>query len=84
VLNEVVFSQVCLAFGADEETRAVVDRLMADGEAWMTGSTWRGRAVVRISVSNWSTAESDVRRSLSALARAASAPNRAQAGPSVD
>lgn len=84
VLNDVVFSQVCVAFGSDEASRAVVDRLLADGEAWMTGSTWRGRAVVRISVSNWSTTEGDVRRSLRALDRAASAANRADAAPSVD
>jgi hypothetical protein len=36
----------------------------------MTGSTWRGQAVLRISVSNWSTSEGDVRRSLEALGRA--------------
>ncbi|HEX5088555.1 MAG TPA: pyridoxal-dependent decarboxylase [Nocardioides sp.] len=71
VLNDVVFTQVCVSFGDDERTRAVVARLLADGEAWMSGSVWRGRAVLRISVSNWSTTESDVRRSLRAVARAA-------------
>jgi glutamate/tyrosine decarboxylase-like PLP-dependent enzyme len=71
VLNDVVFTQVCASFGSDERTRAVVARHHADGEAWMSGSVWRGRAVLRISVSNWSTTESDVRRSLRALARAA-------------
>jgi glutamate/tyrosine decarboxylase-like PLP-dependent enzyme len=71
VLNDVVFTQVCVSFGDDDRTRAVVARLLADGEAWMSGSVWRGRAVLRISVSNWSTTESDVRRSLRALARVA-------------
>jgi glutamate/tyrosine decarboxylase-like PLP-dependent enzyme len=71
VLNDVVFTQVCVSFGDDDRTRDVVARLLEDGEAWMTGSVWRGRAVLRISVSNWSTTESDVRRSLRALARAA-------------
>ncbi|HRK46695.1 MAG TPA: aspartate aminotransferase family protein, partial [Nocardioides sp.] len=71
LLNDVVFTQVCMRFGSDERTRAVVERLLADGEAWMSGSTWHGRAVLRISVSNWSTTESDVRRSLRALQRAA-------------
>jgi glutamate/tyrosine decarboxylase-like PLP-dependent enzyme len=70
VLNEVVFTQVCVSFGDDDRTRGVVERLLADGEAWMSGSVWRGRAVLRISVSNWSTTESDVRRSLRALERA--------------
>jgi glutamate/tyrosine decarboxylase-like PLP-dependent enzyme len=73
VLNDVVFTQVCVSFGSDERTRAVVARLLADGGAWMSGSVWRGRAVLRISVSNWSTTESDVGRSLSALRRAVEA-----------
>jgi len=84
VLNDVVFTQVCVSFGDDEQTRAVVARLLADGEAWMSGSVWRGRAVLRISVSNWSTSQSDVRRSLRALARAAGAPNRVDTPSSVD
>ncbi len=84
VLNDVVFTQVCTSFGSDERTREVVARLLEEGEAWMSGSLWRGRAVLRISVSNWSTTPSDVRRSLDALARAAGAPNRADVTPSVD
>ena len=35
----------------------------------MTGSRWRGRAVLRISVSNWSTTDDDVARSLAAVRR---------------
>ena len=73
VLNDVVFSQVCVSFGSDERTRAVVAGMLADGTAWMTGSTWRGRAVLRISVCNWSTTDDDVRRSLDALRRVAAA-----------
>jgi glutamate/tyrosine decarboxylase-like PLP-dependent enzyme len=71
ILNDVVFTQVCVSFGDDERTRQVVARLLDEGEAWMSGSVWRGRAVLRISVSNWSTTEGDVGRSLSALRRAA-------------
>lgn len=69
VLNEVCFTQVCASFGSDERTRAVLDALMADGTAWMTGSRWHDVAVVRISVSNWRTTSDDVRRSLDALRR---------------
>jgi glutamate/tyrosine decarboxylase-like PLP-dependent enzyme len=71
VLNDVVFTQVCLSFGTDERTRDVGRRLMEDGTVWMTGSKWHGRDVLRISVSNWSTDEDDVARSLDALRRAA-------------
>ena len=71
VLNDVVFTQVCLSFGSDERTRAVADAVLADGTTWMSGSRWHDRAIVRISVSNWSTHDDDVRRSLDALRRAA-------------
>jgi glutamate/tyrosine decarboxylase-like PLP-dependent enzyme len=71
VLNDVVFTQVCASFGDDETTRAVVDAMLADGTAWTTGSRWRGRAVLRVSVSNWSTTAADVAASLDALRRAA-------------
>jgi len=71
VENDVVFSQVSASFGSDENTAEVTRRLMADGTAWMTGSRWNGKAVLRISVSNWSTTDEDVARSLEALRRAA-------------
>jgi glutamate/tyrosine decarboxylase-like PLP-dependent enzyme len=71
VENDVVFSQVSASFGSDQRTVEVSRRLMADGTAWMTGSRWHGKAVLRVSVSNWSTTEEDVARSLAALRRAA-------------
>ncbi len=71
ILNDVVYTQVCVAFGTDERTRAVTQRLIADGSAWMSGSRWRGRDVLRVSVSNWSTDAEDVRRSVAAVVRAA-------------
>ena len=69
-----VFTQVCATFGTDERTAAVTRALLADGTAWMSGSRWHGKAVLRVSVSNWSTTEADVARSLEALRRAASHP----------
>jgi glutamate/tyrosine decarboxylase-like PLP-dependent enzyme len=73
VENDVVFSQVSASFGSDERTADISRRLMADGTAWMTGSRWHGKAVLRVSVSNWSTTDEDVTRSLAALRRAAAA-----------
>ena len=70
VLNDVVFTQVCTAWGEDERTQAVERALLADGDAWMTGSLWQGRRVLRIAVSNWSTTSDEVQRSLAALERA--------------
>ena len=71
VLNEVVFTQVVIAFESDERTREVVSRVLADGTTWMSGSRWRGQDVLRISVSNWATDDEDVAASLAALKRAA-------------
>lgn len=71
VLNDVVYTQVCVSFGSDERTEEVVRRVLADGTTWMSGSRWHGRAVLRISVSNWATTDADVRQSLDALRRCA-------------
>jgi glutamate/tyrosine decarboxylase-like PLP-dependent enzyme len=70
VLNDVVFTQVSLYFGSDERTRAVTAALIADGAVWMSGSTWQGRDILRISVSNWSTDADDVAFSIDAVRRA--------------
>ena len=70
VLNDVVFTQISLSFGSDERTRAVTRALIADGAVWMSGSTWAGRDVLRISVSNWTTDAAEVAISIDAVARA--------------
>jgi len=70
VLNDVVFTQVSLSFGSDERTRRIGQRVMADGAVWMSGSHWRGRDILRISVSNWTTDADDVAASIAAVARA--------------
>ncbi|MEO7007335.1 MAG: aminotransferase class V-fold PLP-dependent enzyme [Terrimesophilobacter sp.] len=70
VLNDVVFTQVCVSFGDDERTKQVIEALLDDGVTWMSGSRWQGRDVLRISVSNWSTDDEDVTLSLAAVERA--------------
>ncbi len=76
VLNEVVLNQVLVRFHAadgdhDAHTRRVAERVRQDGTCWMSGTTWRGQAAMRISVSNWSTDEADVDRSVAAILRCA-------------
>ncbi len=73
ILNDVVYTQVSVAFGSDERTAEVTDRLLASGVAWMSGSRWRDRAVLRVSVSNWSTDADDVAASVAAVRAAAAA-----------
>jgi glutamate/tyrosine decarboxylase-like PLP-dependent enzyme len=76
VLNDVVLNQVVVGFrdprGGDDDrhTRQVVARVQAEGTCFMSGSTWRDRAVMRISVSNWSTDEDDVARSIASVLHA--------------
>ena len=72
--NDVVYTQVCATFGSDERTEEVTRRMLADGTAWMSGSRWHGKSVLRVSVSNWSTTFDDVDRSLDALRKAACEP----------
>lgn len=71
VLNDVVFTQVCVAAATDEATRALGDALRAEGVAFASSSEWHGRAVLRFSVSNAGTDDAAVEETLSALTRAA-------------
>ncbi|MDQ0575009.1 pyridoxal phosphate-dependent decarboxylase family protein [Agromyces albus] len=70
VLNEVVFTQVCIALPSDAATAALSDRLWADGEVLALTSQWQGRTVVRFSVSNWATDAEHVARTVGAVRRA--------------
>lgn len=70
VLNDVVFTQVSLAFGDDSRTNDVTQRLIDEGHVWMSGSHWAGRDILRISVSNWSTDEADVADAIATVERA--------------
>jgi glutamate/tyrosine decarboxylase-like PLP-dependent enzyme len=73
VLNDVAYTQVCVAFGDDATTRAVTARIIADGRVWMTGSRWRDRDILRVSVSNWQTKEEEVDTAVAAVASALAA-----------
>lgn len=70
VVNDVVFTQVCVSFGDDARTEEVVRRVLEEGAVWMSGSRWHGRGVLRVSMSNWSTTEADIDVALAAVQRA--------------
>lgn len=76
ILNQVVLNQVIVHFcdpsGRDHDahTRRVVQQVQAEGTCFMSASVWQGRAVMRISVSNWSTDADDVARSIESVLRA--------------
>jgi glutamate/tyrosine decarboxylase-like PLP-dependent enzyme len=77
VLNEVVLNQVLVRFthpnggDADAFTRSVIEGVQREGTCWLGGTTWQGRAAMRISVSNWSTTPADADRSVDAILRVA-------------
>jgi hypothetical protein len=70
LLNDVVLNQVLFRYETEERTDEVLGRVQASGEAWMSGTVWRGRKAIRISVSNWQTSDDDVARALDAFATA--------------
>ncbi|MFF0268967.1 pyridoxal phosphate-dependent decarboxylase family protein [Kribbella sp. NPDC004536] len=63
VLNDVVLNQVLVRFGTDAVTRQLIREVQDEGTCWMSGTTWQGRAAMRISVTNWTTGPDDIDRS---------------------
>lgn len=70
VLNDVVFTQVTAAMEDDETTSRTVDAVLREGAVWISGSRWHDRAVLRASMSNWSTTPADVEAAVAAVRRA--------------
>jgi glutamate/tyrosine decarboxylase-like PLP-dependent enzyme len=69
ILNDVVLNQVLVRFGNDDDlTRSVVAGVQEEGTCWLGGTTWQGKAAMRISISNWATTAEDVERSARAIA----------------
>jgi glutamate/tyrosine decarboxylase-like PLP-dependent enzyme len=80
VLNDVVLNQVLVRFADDDAvTNAVIEAVQRDGTCWLGGSTFRGRAVMRISVVGWQTTSADADRSAAVILAAAAAEMTAAA-----
>ena len=74
IVNDVVLNQVLVRFDdSDEATNAAIEAVQHDGTCWLSGSTFRGRAVMRISVVGWQTSVADIDRSADAILAAARA-----------
>ena len=85
IVNEVVLNQVLVEVGDAATTRAVIDRIQADGVLWLGGTTFHGTPALRISVSGWNTREDDIDRSADAILRGGRrrARRRARSGLAV-
>ena len=53
----------------DRRTDDVIAAIVASGEAFFGGTTWRGKRAMRVSVCNWRTSPEDVQRSINSVAR---------------
>lgn len=52
----------------DAWTDAVIEKINATGAAFFSGTSWRGRRAMRVSVVNWRTTTEDVRRVIAGFA----------------
>jgi glutamate/tyrosine decarboxylase-like PLP-dependent enzyme len=71
IVNDVVFTQVMMRLSDDDRTAELGRRLLADGTAVLTPAVWQGRGVQRCALSNWSTTDADVDRTVAAVRRIA-------------
>jgi len=71
--NDVVFNQVLVSCGEDTLTNATLQNIQKSGECWCGGSTWHGKAVIRISVCDWATTTKEIERSVRAFVKARAA-----------
>jgi glutamate/tyrosine decarboxylase-like PLP-dependent enzyme len=51
------------------KTDEIIAKINADGEAFFSSTTWRGKRAMRVSVVNWRTSEDDVKRTIAAVKR---------------
>ena len=52
----------------------MIDEVQRDGTCWLGGSSFRGKAVMRVSIVGWQTGPEDVDRSAEAILAAARRP----------
>jgi glutamate/tyrosine decarboxylase-like PLP-dependent enzyme len=74
VLNEVVLNQVLFRFDSDERTDDALRRVQESGDVWLSGTTWDGRRAIRVSVSNWQTADEEIDLAVESFRQAVQAP----------
>jgi glutamate/tyrosine decarboxylase-like PLP-dependent enzyme len=79
ILNDVVLNQVLVRIGDGQTTDEVMRLVRESGEAWVSGTKWGGESAMRISVSNWQTADAEVDRAVEAIRQAASIAARSVA-----
>jgi glutamate/tyrosine decarboxylase-like PLP-dependent enzyme len=80
VLSEPVLNQALIRFedprpngtpaDHDRRTDSIIAAVVASGEAFFTGTTWKATRAMRVSVCNWRTTSSDIERAVASFAKA--------------
>ena len=71
VHNDVVLNQLLVSVGDTADIDEVIAQVQREGTCWVGGTTWHGRRLIRVSVSNATTTERDIDLSADAILRAA-------------
>jgi glutamate/tyrosine decarboxylase-like PLP-dependent enzyme len=71
VVNDVVYTQVSVAFENPGRTQQVFTRLVEEGTVMPSASVWRDEPVIRFSVSSWRTGAEEIAETVAAVERAA-------------
>jgi glutamate/tyrosine decarboxylase-like PLP-dependent enzyme len=71
IANDVVLNQVLVGFGDLTRTDEIVAEVQQEGTCWLGATTWHDQRLIRVSVSNATTTESDIDRSADAILAAA-------------
>lgn len=79
VENDIVLNQIIVSFGNDEKSRSVIRQLQADGVCFAEGAAWRGRWVMRLSLTDAALTQRDVHRLAAAILAAFDAVSAATA-----
>ena len=66
VINPVFFNQF-MACETDAKTEAVLHAIQNSGVCWCSGSKWKGRSVIRVSVCSYATTQEDIDQSVTAF-----------------
>jgi glutamate/tyrosine decarboxylase-like PLP-dependent enzyme len=74
LLNDVVLNQVLFRYEDDARTDEVLAEVQASGRIWLSGTVWDGRRAIRVSVSNWQTADEEIDLALETFRAAAAQP----------
>lgn len=70
VINPVFFNQFMIDCETDEETKSLLQNIQQSGICWCSGSHWKGKPIIRISVSSHATTKEDIDQSVKAFKKA--------------